>query len=375
MKRATDLQTLTPFGKYQALVSGFSRLSPGAQLQILSEIQAELPAPKTRKKPVQRAREHFGAHYYLGDLLDRMKDNSKCFDLLRKTNPDAYALFKQTGCVVTNSDFLLEGRALNGRFNQGTEISAFGCVFFPPRVEKADDRIDLRVSYFQRMKNPGCIAPTQMAVFKTGVIYYDTERPRHPLIDEFFVLWDGESAHAVPQLAVKYYKEIGASRKEWAWPWALRIHENLAETPEGRGAALWGMTVIYSQSAESGILVRATKGKRTMSFSIDMERAPYFFKDRLKTVNRNGKTKPIFHIVRGHKRRVAGREIHVKMATRGLRRFSWNGYNVSISLPGKSHNLTMGAELEAVDDGSMEVGKAYLDSNEVGRRVAEHMEQ
>lgn len=87
---------------------------------------------------------------------------------------------------------------------------------------------------------------------------------------------------------------------------------------------------------DSGVHVRVAKGSKRVTFAIDMLRTPYFFKDRDKTVNENGKTQKIFHIVAGHKRKLAnGEETTVKSHFRGIRKFMWNGFKINILLNGK----------------------------------------
>jgi hypothetical protein len=81
--------------------------------------------------------------------------------------------------------------------------------------------------------------------------------------------------------------------------------------------------------------VRVRKGTAVISFAIDMLRTPYFFADRDKTVTVNGRTHKILHVVRPHLRiGPDGRRHIVRMHFRGLRKFKWNGYSVSIGIAG-----------------------------------------
>jgi hypothetical protein len=129
-------------------------------------------------------------------------------------------------------------------------------------------------------------------------------------------------------------------RTRWKYPELLEQHciEAKISMNEYVSFALWS-AVNMCLASDQGIQVRVGKGKRRITFAIDMLRTPYFFNDRDKVVNENGQTKRIFHIVRAHERTMAGGEKKViKSHTKGLRKFTWNGYGVNILLPGKHIN-------------------------------------
>jgi hypothetical protein len=106
-------------------------------------------------------------------------------------------------------------------------------------------------------------------------------------------------------------------------------------TPEELATRLFALVVNMSESASGGAAqVRVKKGKVAAMFNIEIERTPYFFKDRERRVNVNGNRKKIFHVVRAHHRRGAP----VRISTRGEREFMWRGYEVTITVPGLHHN-------------------------------------
>lgn len=83
---------------------------------------------------------------------------------------------------------------------------------------------------------------------------------------------------------------------------------------------------LFAATDSAGLQVRASKGGITSTFSIDMLRTAYFFRDRdLK--DEGGRR--IFHIVRTHPR--------VRSHFRGARDFTWHGYQIHISVPGLHH--------------------------------------
>ena len=73
------------------------------------------------------------------------------------------------------------------------------------------------------------------------------------------------------------------------------------------------------------------------AFSVSARRTAYFFKDRDTTaLASDGRRKRIFHIVRPHNRFLASEKVTaVKMHFRGERKFTWNGYRIAITIPGR----------------------------------------
>ena len=83
--------------------------------------------------------------------------------------------------------------------------------------------------------------------------------------------------------------------------------------------------------------VYARKKDLRCSFVIPDNDAPRFFSRRdLRAKDGFSRRRPVYHAVKAHyrKKKSAGFSI-VKTHYRGLRRFKWDGYNVSINIPGK----------------------------------------
>ena len=93
------------------------------------------------------------------------------------------------------------------------------------------------------------------------------------------------------------------------------------------------------------IRVAVKKNKVTAVMNVNVERTPYFFRDRDPIVV-DGVTKRIFHVVRPHER--ADGSV-VRMHFRGAKQFVWNGYDVSITVPGKDHADWMDASMSGFD--------------------------
>jgi len=75
------------------------------------------------------------------------------------------------------------------------------------------------------------------------------------------------------------------------------------------------------------------KNADRITFGIDDDTTPYYFRNRNKTVTENGVTKRIVHYVKEHKRVVDTKTTTVKEHIRGLREFDWMGYNCKVISP------------------------------------------
>jgi len=101
-------------------------------------------------------------------------------------------------------------------------------------------------------------------------------------------------------------------------------------------------------------LVRVKHLKRNIhaTFGIGPLDAPALFKDRVKV---GAKSRRIFHPVRAHQRVTASGVKAIGLHHRGLRHFTWRGFECSIQIP-EAHTLPMNSlTLSARDGGGVEV--------------------
>jgi len=110
-------------------------------------------------------------------------------------------------------------------------------------------------------------------------------------------------------------------------------------SPEGYLIRCFVEAALMYESAALGSMIRVEcqKNNLTAAFGVDVKRMSYFFKDRDRVLTPKGKSARIFHIVRPHVRVTKKGEIGVKLTYRGLRQFSWAGYQIRISVPGRDH--------------------------------------
>jgi hypothetical protein len=212
-----------------------------------------------------------------------------------------------------------------------------------------EDKLWPTMVFFRRIKRPFNVQPTNNITLECGFVFH-SERDQVSMTDIFHVeVSEDGSVQPLKTLTqepvrLKMNKHDTRGhyfvRTRWKYPELLEQHciEAKISMREYVSFVLWS-AVNMCLASDQGIQVRVGKEKRRITFAIDMLRTPYFFNDRDKVVNENGQTKRIFHIVRAHERTMAGGEKKViKSHTKGLRKFTWNGYSVNILLPGKHIN-------------------------------------
>jgi len=344
--------------------------------------------PKKRKKIRQRSRDHLGAHYYLGDLLDQLDNSFKSLDSLKKVNRGAYNTFSKVSCHVTSTDLM------RGTGNQYSitrdQIPSVGCSFISDigdkRVTKVVDGEEFRAPtfcYFKRIKNPINVQQSNGVVLEVCSVFEFEDGPQavnyYVSIDEDLNITPLKELHVKevpvrPKVSRKNNRPFSIRRAYWQQaPYIESMAKEHHETVEEAAAYLTWIAINSVLAMDSGVHVRVAKGSKRVTFAIDMLRTPYFFKDRDKTVNENGKTQKIFHIVAGHKRKLAnGEETTVKSHFRGIRKFMWNGFKINILLTGKhikSFNENNIDGVEILESQPMPEG--YINSQEIVNAASE----
>lgn len=281
------------------------------------------------------------AHYYLGDLLERLDEYFDDLKFLRKNDPEMGAVFERYGCSILSNKQLLSVGMEPFFFKN---LPAQGCVYFGRQETENDNDNDvypISFMYFTKHKQPVNVQTTNGVIYVIGGVY----RFKFRHVFEWYVSVFPNGTIKVLKKAEprKYkmgYRDNGAiiERMEWNYPEYIqelaRNHnktENLNLSLDEYATWMFAMMVNAVSRSEMDMNVRVRKQNRVATFAINMLRTPYFFSDRDKTVNENGRTKRILHIVRPH-RRMNGKI--VKAHWRGERRFTWNGYDVSIGMPG-----------------------------------------
>jgi hypothetical protein len=333
----------------------------------------------------RKDKEHFGTHYYLSDLLDVMPRAFLGLNMLQKTDPEVHKLFSKTGCAIVSKDMRMA--TTKSGYIDFKNAPSFGCAHLVGEVHDDDyEGACPIICYFNKIKRPFNVQPSNDTIYEFGVVYDTEHLAGFPpaMLDKVYMSVDEEGALKALKTCRPTWLRVGNSsfsRMTWKYPELLERYAEQWGNTDIEGVASWWFNIIshLAMSTESGLTVRVKKKKSVISFAIDMERTPYFFSDREKVVTSKGQTKKIFHVVRGHMRKMSdGTEKHIKSHFRGLRKFVWNGYDVSISLTGKHHNsmfsYTGDIELAAsAEDQEARIKSGrYVDSETLGKRMYEY---
>jgi hypothetical protein len=313
--------------------------------RILNYIKSWFVTEKPQKPKVRRKRKeksHHGAHYYLGDLLDRMEQAFGDMRILRKANPDAHAIASRLGVNVVSSDYGFYD-ALEPYFLETMPSQV--CAYIGDKKERDDEFVPCRFVVMLKHSRPVNVQMCSgLTIYEVAMTY---QFEGHAVAGSFHVgiSKDGEVT-PLRECKPTHFKG-GIVRMQWAQSQHLiDLAQDNDSTVEELAREIVALAANAQLASERGLSVRVSKGKERLAFSIDTLRTPYFFQDREKVVNENGKTKPILHIVKAHKRK-DGKVI--KTHWRGLRQFSWNGYDVKIGMGGKHLLNYSGFNLAAAD--------------------------
>lgn len=324
--------------------------------------------------PVNKAGQSYGVLYFREDLLDRLPQYMTHLAQMRRGDPDAWGLYRHIGGSISTRDGMFAISGLEPAWL--TFRPAFGMVYLSHKKaqERGEDMIDANFVYFMKVRYPRNRniqpVPRGTSLYQLSVAF----------------IWKGKhllrSAHVSvdAQGNVRPLKEKG-KRGVWGFPeWVgtvvAEIKSGEWDTSEKWLRGLFTMVAnrgVWAMGA--GIQVRATKGNITAVFGIHTERTPYFFADREKERTDSGATKRIFHVARTHKRTLAdGREIVVPMHYRGLRKFRWHDFAVTVTVPGLDHAPVQAASFAArVADSLSKHGLITMDAT--GKMMAESMDR
>jgi hypothetical protein len=126
----------------------------------------------------------------------------------------------------------------------------------------------------------------------------------------------------------------------------------------------------YETAQYSMVRIAARKADMTAVFSVNVRRMAYFFKDRDYVLTENGARKPVFHIVRAHERHTTTGTHAVKFHFRGEREFTWAGYQISITVPGRDHFMLPEFDVGVSDEYWIRKGEKTLGMAELGKKIS-----
>jgi hypothetical protein len=129
----------------------------------------------------------------------------------------------------------------------------------------------------------------------------------------------------------------------------------------------------YVNANSSMVRIAASKGDMTAVFGVDVERLPYFFRDRDRVVGPGGVTKRMFHYVKPHVRCDGAK---VPAHFRGCGDFKWGAYDVQITVPGYDHSSLLEWDIGHYDLGcpSQIPRDKMVSSGRIGQLIKQYLD-
>jgi hypothetical protein len=151
----------------------------------------------------------------------------------------------------------------------------------------------------------------------------------------------------------------------------IKDEESRWKDPQQLAAELLSAAAGFYEAAHASMIrVQAKRADVVLTIAVNVKRTPYFFRDRDAVVDAKGKKKRIFHSVRPH---VRSNGQAVRLHFRGLREFTWNGYPVSITVPGKHHLNIEEFNVGGLEDDAPVAPGERLTSRDVGEILQRHV--
>lgn len=332
------------------------------------------------------------------DVLDNLKAYQIYINRLRKADPEAYGMYRRTGAFIlppdmTSNSVELEpgvlaklpsfGAICLGCERDSDPVGSDGLPMIPIRfatmmkltkpgayVERRNDGVIYRCALFWDDVKDKNIRDATTGVFREYMVHVgpcgtvtplrvkkaETQVIRHRRTDADVLFRKGGNQSVV-------------THQRWGLPdiGELKSDETMADRIR---VTFCLMMNFWAQAAtQSMIRVTAEKGSVIMPFVVDVLDTPAFFADRNTVIDIAGHKKRIFHVVRPH---IRANGQSVKMHFRGLRSFLWNGYSISITVPGKWKaditELTAGAH---EDEDVANLAPGFIPIEELADRVAD----
>ena len=122
------------------------------------------------------------------------------------------------------------------------------------------------------------------------------------------------------------------------------------------------------------------KNGERVTFGVDQDQTKLYFKDRDKSVKTaSGQTQRIVHYVKEHERTVGNKSVVIKEHIRGVREFSWAGYECLVTSPKITGKTAATFDSEGIDVNDTDetdfvylskLGKLLAQAEEKDRRIA-----
>lgn len=371
-------------------------IAPAAEV-----VETEAPPVQTKARARKASPSaEYGEFYFRDTILEQLDRYFVILRRMRKNSPESFGLYKRIGARIIPNRFATQRGDETGLTGWWRDHRpTFGMVMYGTTREAKvmEDEGKYLAPFAVEFKKyepshaPRTIQPAPGKDIYVVTVHWDDLRSdgkmKSGVPTDFPVCIDANGDVAVlrtllasevviqPKKRAKRGLPFTAPTKQWGmhhWfvTWA---REHNTDPFMFLGCIFIESANRYAAAANGMVQVKARKGGITATFNVDIIRTPYFFRDRGVTVGEEGKKKPVFHIVKTHLRAIGpGRQVPVRTHFRGERSFAWNGYQISISVPGWHHlslaELDLGlVEEETADRPLDEYGKFEDIATEVAR--------
>lgn len=368
------------------------------------------PHHEDKKKVLYKLEEALGEFNFRDTILQQLDRYFFYLKRMKKHDRETYGLYRQVGATIL--PYLATGAwnrsaepdpdpdkdkpipPLPAWFN--AQRPGFGCFAYgtDPETEKFEQtwnnsdrpKIEMWVPkfmYFVKYELP----PPGVQPIAGGDIYSLTiwwDRPgkkcKHgiPQSLPIFISRDGKTVRALKMLKTDWISirskrgRFSVPSRQWHIPkdyrqWAKQHEEEVHHFL----TRLFIESIAQSENSHMSMTrIAVTKDRMTAVFSVNIRRTAYFFQDRDISVTQSGTRKPVFHLVRPHVRKDG---TTVKMHFRGIRDFTWAGYDVHISVPGLDHADINQFEIGVVDEAGLEDKAGMITLEQLGTELADHI--
>jgi hypothetical protein len=356
--------------------------------------------------------EFHGEFNFRDSILDQLERYWFYLERMRRHSGETYDLYRQLGASLVPRCMTGYDRKPQDLFNckwSSEELERYkaecvlspwfkkvrpswGCIAYgtDPRTEEVERNAKIvvpRFLYFTKYKRP----PPEIQPMPGGTIYkltvwWDTPLSKNgqrkwgiPNDIPIFVSDDCKQILPLRSLDTRMVRVAKRGNNfdyhlipQRAWSFPPQYEE---------WSALFGLTVdlhlphIFCRTMQdfeecqySMARVNVLKGDLCANFGINPRRLAYFFRDRDIIVTVSGQRKRIMHYVRPHIREDG---TAIRAHFRGAREFSWAGYNVLITIPGRDHFVLPEFNAGTTDAFWIQPdNKRWVTEKEMGRRLA-----
>lgn len=299
----------------------------------------------------------------ISQILGRLDAYMDAVGPLKRAHADLYYWSFRVGADVLygSRKYLSETELPDGFFEH---LPAFGAVFWGGGED--DKLIRPCFGAFRRLSrregNPVGRLHSCLARYEVVTTYYSAEHRKHLVVDAELLIHQDKSIQPL------------RNKNKWnRWEYPT-IHVGSFNDPAEKIKGVLCLTASAALKRLGGFSVRAKQKGNAAAFWINNADGPRFFRDREITVlTPTGQRKRIFHHVAAHERKSRdGRISQVRAHYRGERRFQWNGYSVTISVPDHHYPDLRRWSAEGVD-GAPRPG--YMGMDEVAETLQQVLER